>query len=57
MTLPWLEGQFQKVVAELVTMFQHMSARSPQADRLLVGYPRLASRALSLALRQDPART
>ncbi|MER7772344.1 hypothetical protein [Kitasatospora sp. NPDC096140] len=40
----WLEGRLTQVGSDLATMFQHMASRSPDAKRVLVGYPRLVPR-------------
>ncbi|GAA4835450.1 SGNH/GDSL hydrolase family protein [Kitasatospora terrestris] len=50
----WLEGQFKQVGSDLATMFQHMAPRSPEAKRVLVGYPRLVPQDTAKCLTAAP---
>ncbi|MFF9706841.1 SGNH/GDSL hydrolase family protein [Streptomyces griseofuscus] len=53
----WLEGQFEQVGDDLATMFQHARSRSPEAKRVLVGYPRLVPRDTTKYLTAAPGQT
>ncbi|MFE9407507.1 SGNH/GDSL hydrolase family protein [Streptomyces sp. NPDC006704] len=53
----WLDYKAEQVGHELDEMFQRMSHRAPDAERVLVGYPRLAPQDTAKCLKAAPGQT
>ncbi|WP_399096393.1 SGNH/GDSL hydrolase family protein [Streptomyces sp. BBFR2] len=53
----WLDNRFQKVERELDEMLRRMSRLSPDAERVLVGYPRLVPQDTAKCLTPAPGQT
>ncbi|MFJ4536665.1 SGNH/GDSL hydrolase family protein [Streptomyces tibetensis] len=53
----WLDYQFQRVEGDLEEMFQRMSYFAPDAERVLVGYPRLVPKDTTKCLTAAPGQT
>ncbi|MFI8963928.1 SGNH/GDSL hydrolase family protein [Streptomyces sp. NPDC053493] len=53
----WLDYQFERVEGELENMLLRMSYFSPDADRVLVGYPRLVPQDTTKCLTAAPGQT
>ncbi|MEU6718052.1 SGNH/GDSL hydrolase family protein [Nonomuraea sp. NPDC046802] len=53
----WLDNRFEQVEYSLEEMFQRMSYLSPDAERVLVGYPRLVPENTAKCLTPAPGQT
>ncbi|MFI6180194.1 SGNH/GDSL hydrolase family protein [Nonomuraea sp. NPDC051191] len=53
----WLDYKFEQVETELVDMLDSMSYLSPEAERVLVGYPRLVPQDTTKCLTPAPGQT
>lgn len=53
----WLDYQFQQVEGDLEEMLLRMSYSAPDADRVLVGYPRLVPQDTTKCLKAAPGQT
>ncbi|WP_051716625.1 SGNH/GDSL hydrolase family protein [Streptomyces sp. NRRL F-5727] len=53
----WLDYQFERVEGDLAEMFQRMAYFAPDAERVLVGYPRLVPTDTATCLTAAPGQT